>query len=127
MEGSDEADARGGGGITGRGGGSRRFPPGMDTGETLGGGGALVGGAAAGGGCRERGGARGGLDMVPDQSSAAKSLAGSMMRAFAMSWGSRRSAVGSFLTFPTFTSADFRLKLSTMTLYHIATSRKRKV
>ena len=72
MEGSEEAEARGGGGITGRGGGSSMFPPAMDTGDILGGWGALVVaggvGAAGGCGCREErgGGARGGLDMAED-------------------------------------------------------------
>ena len=117
VEVSDETDTRGGGGITGRGGGSSRFPPDMATGETLGGGGALVVGPAGGGGCRERGGARGGLDMAAGRRFALRDLAGPKMRASAVLLGSRRSTAGAFLTFPTFSSADFRLKLSTMTLY----------
>ena len=96
VEGSDEAEARGGGGITGSGGGSSMFPPpDMDTGDTLGwdaGSGALGGVDAAGGcGClEESGGARGGLDMAAGSCFPPKSAgysAGPKTLASAVVWG----------------------------------------
>ena len=125
VEGSDEAEARGGGGITGSGGGSSMFPPpDMDTGDTLGcdaGRGALGGVDAAGGcGCREEsGGARGGLDMAAGSCFPPKSAgysAGPKTLASAVVWGARSSRAAPFLTFYAFASADFVSKLSTMTL-----------
>ena len=119
---SVEVEARGGGrgGMTGRGGGSSRLPD-RDTaaGGALGWG-TLGAGAAAGGG-RDSGVCRGCRDMFLGGGWLLRCGRGANA-ASAMISRSMRAPVAAFLTFYSFSSAEFGAKLSTMTRYQTGKS-----